>query len=203
MGNREDLLAGAKRCLLENGYARTTARDIATTSGVSLAAIGYHFGSKEALLHAALTEIVGAEIGEEITDAIKRTDRRDTAIQRFETMWRQLIESFPKHRPLLVASMERLAQLEHVPAVRESLADGQRRSIDTIAELFRDTHHLDDQDAHAVSALSYALLNGIMFMWLTDPETTPDAHTLRRALTALAETPSAIPTTEPPNGDVS
>ncbi|MET1071471.1 MAG: TetR family transcriptional regulator, partial [Umezawaea sp.] len=34
MGNREDLLVGAKRCLLDKGYARTTARDIATEAGV-------------------------------------------------------------------------------------------------------------------------------------------------------------------------
>ncbi|MGH3648185.1 MAG: TetR/AcrR family transcriptional regulator, partial [Micromonosporaceae bacterium] len=51
MGNREALLEGAKRCFHEKGYARTTARDIAQASGVSLAAIGYHFGSKEALMN--------------------------------------------------------------------------------------------------------------------------------------------------------
>ena len=33
MGNREDLLAGAKKCLYEKGYARTTARDIAPRPG--------------------------------------------------------------------------------------------------------------------------------------------------------------------------
>lgn len=49
MGHREDLLEGAKRCLLEKGYARTTARDIGAASGTNLASIGYHYGSKEAL----------------------------------------------------------------------------------------------------------------------------------------------------------
>ena len=33
MGNREALLEGAKRCLLEKGYSRTTARDIADEIG--------------------------------------------------------------------------------------------------------------------------------------------------------------------------
>ncbi len=57
MGNREDLLAGARRCLFEKGYSCTTVRDIATAAGgVSMAAIGYHFGSKEALLNEALAE---------------------------------------------------------------------------------------------------------------------------------------------------
>ena len=59
MGNREDLIAGAKRCLIEKGYAHTTARDIAAASGVSLAAIGYHFGSKDALMNQAVYESVG------------------------------------------------------------------------------------------------------------------------------------------------
>jgi AcrR family transcriptional regulator len=42
VGNREQLLEAAKRCLYEKGYSRTTARDIATAANVSLAAIGYH-----------------------------------------------------------------------------------------------------------------------------------------------------------------
>ena len=52
MGNREALLEGAKHCLYEKGYARTTARDISTAAGTSLAAIGYHYRSTEALLNA-------------------------------------------------------------------------------------------------------------------------------------------------------
>src|SRR3712207_8498210 len=65
MGHREKLLAGAKRCLYERGYGRTTARDIVEASGTNLASIGYHFGSKEALLNAAMIEAVG-EWGEEL-----------------------------------------------------------------------------------------------------------------------------------------
>jgi AcrR family transcriptional regulator len=51
MGHREALLAGARRCLLERGYARTTARDLVAASDTNLASIGYHFGSNEALLN--------------------------------------------------------------------------------------------------------------------------------------------------------
>jgi AcrR family transcriptional regulator len=65
VGNREALLAGARQCLFEPGYARTTARDIAAAAGVSLAAIGYHFGSKEALLNAAIIEAT-IEWGEQL-----------------------------------------------------------------------------------------------------------------------------------------
>ena len=54
MGNREELLRGAKQSLVENGWGRSTVRAIADAAGVSHAAIGYHFGSREALLTQAL-----------------------------------------------------------------------------------------------------------------------------------------------------
>jgi len=52
--SRDQLLEGALLCLQTKGYARTTARDIAAASGANLASIGYHFGSKEGLLNAAV-----------------------------------------------------------------------------------------------------------------------------------------------------
>lgn len=55
MSNREALLEGAIRCLEAHGYVQTTARDLVRESKTNLGAIGYHFGSKEALLYEALT----------------------------------------------------------------------------------------------------------------------------------------------------
>lgn len=60
MGHREDLLEGAKRCLLEKGFLRTTARDIVKESGTNLASIGYHYGSKDALLVQAYVALIEA-----------------------------------------------------------------------------------------------------------------------------------------------
>lgn len=57
MGHREDLLEGAKKCLVEKGFVRTTARDIVNASGANLASIGYHYGSKDALLTQAYVEL--------------------------------------------------------------------------------------------------------------------------------------------------
>jgi AcrR family transcriptional regulator len=41
---------------MDKGYAGTTARDIAGRAGTSLAAIGYHFGSTDQLLHEAIAD---------------------------------------------------------------------------------------------------------------------------------------------------
>src|SRR6266513_66374 len=98
MGNREALLAGAKRCLREKGYARTTARDIATASGVSLAAIGYHFGSKDTLMNQALFEAIG-EWGDELRAALDtEVAPGASTLERFETTWTRLIDFFERHR---------------------------------------------------------------------------------------------------------
>ena len=105
MGHRERLLAGARRCLFERGYARTTARDIVAASGTNLASIGYHFGSKEALLNAAMIEAID-EWGEELKGALI-TDADVGSmdpIERFESIWTRVIESFEAHRPLWVAT---------------------------------------------------------------------------------------------------
>ncbi|GAA1582016.1 TetR/AcrR family transcriptional regulator [Actinoplanes couchii] len=76
MGNREDLLDAAKRCLYDKGYARTTARDVAAAAGVSLAAIGYHFGTKELLLNAALRQAL-EEWGDDLARVLN-TDHEET-----------------------------------------------------------------------------------------------------------------------------
>jgi AcrR family transcriptional regulator len=189
MGNREDLLAAAKRCLYDKGYARTTARDIAAASGVSLAAIGYHFGSKEALLDAARIEAIG-EWADELGRAVATDSNTDaTPMERFEAIWARMIELFDAQRPLWIASFEMLAQLDHAPEVRQAVAEAQQVARLGLAALF---HHLDpaldQRSAWVVGSFYLALLPGVMAQWLIDPEHAPSGHDLADALrTIVAE----------------
>ena len=99
MGNREALVESAKACLLEKGYSRTTARDIATGAGVSLAAIGYHFGSKETLLNEALRALLTDEWATEVAGPAGTGGGDDRAAvvggphEQFVATWRQIIDS--------------------------------------------------------------------------------------------------------------
>lgn len=54
--NRDQLVDGALRCLERLPADRVTARVIAYESGANLASIGYHFGSKDDLVTAAVIE---------------------------------------------------------------------------------------------------------------------------------------------------
>jgi AcrR family transcriptional regulator len=188
MGNREDLLAGAKRCLLEKGYARTTVRDIAAAAGVSMAAIGYHYGSKETLLNAALAEAT-REWGEEVGAALAAAAgaRSDDPIERFEAIWTSVLESFPRHRPLWAATFEVLGQMENVPAVRAQLAEGLKEARPGLAELFLgiDQEH-DHARAVLIGSFYQALLTGVMAQRVIDPANAPSARDLAEALRAIA-----------------
>lgn len=185
MGNREALLAGAKRCLFEKGYARTTARDIAAASGVSLAAIGYHFGSKEALLNAAMFEVFdswGAEVAK-----IGAVADVDDPVDRFEVVWSRLMEVAISNRDVVTASFEALSLATHVPELRQQLAAGQREGWRGLVALVHgiDEDTVDDTMTRTLGAFYSALLSGVAAQWMIDPEDPPTARDFADALRTL------------------
>src|SRR2546423_513541 len=155
MGNREALLAGAKRCLIEKGYARTTARDIAAASGVSLAAIGYHFGSKDALMNAAMMEAIG-EWGDEVEGALDVEMPDASPVERFEAIWERAIRSFAEHRQLWMASFEMMAQAEHNPQIREYMLTALKLGRLGLAKMFLRMGPEVETNADAVIAAQVA-----------------------------------------------
>ena len=190
MGNREALLAGAKCCLLEKGFSRTTARDIAAASGVSLAAIGYHFASKEALLTEALMQAI-VEWEAEFREALSRNTRPNaTPLERFESIWSHLIGSFETHRAMWRANFDMFLQMEHVPAIRKGLGRALEGARSGLASLFLgvDEATIDKKTAQTVGAFHHALMIGVMAQLLMDPKQAPSARDLTDALrTATAK----------------
>lgn len=214
MGNREDLIAGAKRCLLDKGYARTTARDIATAAGTSLAAIGYHFGSTQALLNTAVFEAMrewGAELEQAMADAgpdnpdkdnpDKRSPDKDSrdkssggdtrhetgSLEQFERYWARVIDSFSTHRQLWMATFDVFAQMDRVPEMRGALSDGVERARFAWAELLQGLDpEADKETAWRVGSLYQALISGVLVQWLIDPNRAPSSRDLAAALKTIA-----------------
>lgn len=186
MGHREDLLAGAKRCLYERGYARTTARDIVAVSGTNLASIGYHFRSKEALLNAAIMQAI-EEWGRELAQTLAADSMPETdAITRFEVVWTRVIESFATHRPLWSATFEALAQAEHSAEIRRFLADALQEGREGLAALFQNsTTAVDDRQVQTAGSFYQALMSGVMVQWMIDPQRAPSGHDLADAVRML------------------
>jgi AcrR family transcriptional regulator len=103
---------------------------------VSLAAIGYHFGSKDALMNQAIYEFVG-EWADEVERALGAEGAMDAEpLQRFESVMERTIESFEgPARGLWAAQLELLGPMEHSEELRKFLAGVQRDARDGLAEL--------------------------------------------------------------------
>jgi AcrR family transcriptional regulator len=157
-------------------------------SGTNLASIGYHFGSKEALLNAAMIEAID-EWGEELERAlITDTDVGSMdPIERFESIWTRVIESFEMHRPLWVASFEAFVQAQHSPDLREHLAAGHEEARFGLAALFQriDERMVDERAGRTVGSFYLALMSGLMTQWLLDPQRAPSGRAMAEALRTI------------------
>ena len=187
MGHREDLLAGAVTCLREKGYARTTARDIVAASGTNLGSIGYHYGSTEALLNAAVLAAIG-EWGAQLADAMAAgIDPAAPFPRRFEQYWSAVLATFGDDQQVWAASVDLYTVGERVPEIRAAIAAGLQDGRMAWASLL---HGIDPQaepeKAQAVGSLHQALLSGVLVQWLVDPGHAPSAADLTLALQVIA-----------------
>lgn len=179
MGNREKLLEAAGRCLFEKGYERTTVRDLASAAGVSMAAIGYHFGSKEALLNQALFEALDSG------DRAFGPSAQDAGLG---ALWGRLIEAFSANETFWVANLETVLRAQRDPELREQVAAGLRQGRSGMAREVTGTaeSELSEATVRTLGSVQLALVSGLMMQHLTDPENAPTADEVLEGLRALA-----------------
>lgn len=172
------MLAAAKQCLAERGYARTTVRDIVAASGTNLAAINYHFGTRDKLLNQAMIESSATAV-QQILDSLPTGEPADpTRLRAFLT---RLIASFTDDTALWSANAESFAQALHSPDVRAELGAAQERARRGLAELFGPS-----TADNAVGAVLQTMIGGLLIQWLVDPEHAPGPDTIVAGLRALA-----------------
>lgn len=187
MGNREDLLEAAKRCLLEKGYERTTVRDIASAAKVSMAAIGYHYGSREALLNEALFQAMD-DWGDQIGRALAPDPEVGGSVAaQFESKLARLIESFGENRQFWLASLEAFMQAQRSPELHDQFAAGQADGRRGLAAMLTGMpeDEVPESMVRSAGAVQLALISGLMIQWLADPKTAPTAPEVLAGLRAL------------------
>ncbi|MGP2437549.1 TetR/AcrR family transcriptional regulator [Streptomyces sp. JW3] len=185
MGHREDLLEGAQRCLLAKGFVRTTARDIVKESGTNLASIGYHYGSKDALLAQAYVAMVenmsegfDGEIGGE-----------PGSLERFDSVWSNIIGTMREPGSMWRLSMEIVVMGDQLPVVRDHLARAQREGSRGFVAMLTGVPEEDQPDEMIDTLGSFysTLMLGLMAQWTFDPHTAPEAGQLTEGLRRVIE----------------
>lgn len=173
MSQRDDLLAGARKCLVEKGYSKTTARDIAAASGAHLASIGYHFGSKDNLMNTAVIEAT-SDWGDVFESAVAAS-RAEAPPDRLRVLFDALFRSLPEERDLLVASVQAYAQAQFDDGVRAILAEGIHEGRRELAALMLDLdpREVDPASAAGLGSMVYNFVTGYVLQYLVDPEALP------------------------------
>ncbi|MFF3918720.1 TetR/AcrR family transcriptional regulator [Streptomyces sp. NPDC001852] len=185
MGHREDLLEGAKRCLLEKGFLRTTARDIVKESGTNLASIGYHYGSKDELLVQAYISLIEG-VGEGFDPAYGgELSQPPGSLERFREVWATIIRTVPESRAVWLLSFELMFQGDdRITEVRKLLAEAQKEGRSGLVAMFSGIPEadLDEEAAETEGRFYMTLLNGLMVQWLFDPDSATSAEQLTEGL---------------------
>ncbi|MER6422545.1 TetR/AcrR family transcriptional regulator [Streptomyces sp. NPDC001137] len=183
MGHREDLLEGAKRCLLEKGFARTTARDIVKASGTNLASIGYHYGSKDALLAQAYVSLVEG-MGDAFEGDGAAMSAEPGSLERFQEVWSNVIGTMRAPGSIWHLSMEIVVMGDQLPELRDHLARAQREAGRGFVPMLMGGREEDvsDETTDTLGMFYVTLMTGLIAQWHFDPKTAPTAEQLTEGL---------------------
>lgn len=187
MGHRDQLLTAARRLLEERGYAHITARDLVAESGTNLASIGYHFGSKEGLLHEAI-ETAFDDWATALSDLVM-ADPAATPLERAWTTWSAVVDAMPRRHAMIRAYIEALAQSQRDPALQARLALHLHRLRTMVAEraaaALNDGTSPDDPRCQAIASFVLAVCDGLSVQYLLDPGRAPNSEQLLDGLAAV------------------
>jgi AcrR family transcriptional regulator len=185
--SKDRLLRGALTCIAQQGYAATSSRDIAKAAGANVASINYHFGSKKALVNAALSQCFGMwnQRVEQAFEAAAGLAPRD----QLGAILHAAIDSFTDLRSSVHACVESYAPALRSQELRERLAAGYAAVRESAVRLA--SQHMDDvglaapQNLAAIASVLMAVCDGLMLQWIADPQATPNAAEALDALSAL------------------
>jgi AcrR family transcriptional regulator len=178
--NKQALLDAALRCLQARGWGATTARDLVAESGTNLGAIGYHFGSKDELLNAALVE--GCQRWFAELAGVGLAAATAPPHERLRRVASELERSFKRNRGLAVAYFEAVAQAERSEEVRRELARSYDEGRHALAALIEEQLEVTGADSTALAAAIFACFDGLLIQWLLDPRRTPKGSEIYAAV---------------------
>lgn len=196
-GHRAALLEAAKLLLTKKGFASVTTRELVAESGTNLASIGYHFGSKEGLLNAAVLDSM-KDWGDQLDEALQGLGGAESMDQ-IRVLLNALADSYPSHQDTVVASTETMARASRVPEIRTALtAMHERARLDLAAMVLGvDPDAVDEEAARSVGSLVLAIFTGVSLQWLVDPANAPTGDDVARGIRTVVENPPGRPDRAP------
>ncbi|MGI5126824.1 TetR/AcrR family transcriptional regulator [Pseudonocardia sp. CA-107938] len=183
-GHKEALRAAARTLLRRKGLQATTARDLVEESGTNLASIGYHFGSKDALMGAALTDLVRDWTERPVTAsrAVHGAGQGAPLAAGLRTM----LDGLGERRAEVLAALEAVVASGRGDPVGAALPGALRAALAAVAvEVRASAPDLDEQQAAAAAAVIVALHDGLALLSTAVPDAVPAPDAVLAALVGL------------------
>ncbi|HXP98541.1 MAG TPA: TetR/AcrR family transcriptional regulator [Solirubrobacteraceae bacterium] len=179
--HRTRLLKAARILLREREYANITARDLVAASNTNLGSIGYHFGSKEALLNEAIG-LALEDWAEAIGNAIRSEDRAGLPALMASSL-RVVLDEYDSIRPYYLAFIEALARSARSPKLREQLAAHYNRQRDRVAGWIAEslTGTVEHDEARHLASLLIGTADGMLIQSFINTKDTPSSGELATA----------------------
>jgi AcrR family transcriptional regulator len=166
---RRHILGAATAEITRHGVSGLRVRRVAQAAGVSASLLYYHFGSRTGLIHAALSELPGAD----------RTPAQEAPLT--AALLREL-DASPDLRAASVLRGEAAATAVFDPGLRPALWTQTAGRQATVAEAIERDVAAADADLALVARQLVALVDGLRERWLAEVVPLPRA----RALVAAA-----------------
>jgi AcrR family transcriptional regulator len=180
------LLNAAKRLVIERGYAGTSVRELAAAAGTNLAAVNYHFGSRENLLNEAMLEFF-MEWAERT--AVVEVDPEAEPLKQLAERSRAVVEGIPDAEPAFVMALEAFLQARRSPELHNRLVEhyaGLRQmATEGMAQTKRGSE-LPPRFLEVVASYMIAVGDGLQLQAMLDPAAIPTADELAFFYESLA-----------------
>jgi AcrR family transcriptional regulator len=167
---RQRLLDATRRCISAKGLAATTSRDITAEAEANLAAITYHFGSKDELVAAALLEALRAWL----TPTLEVLEGDGDPAARTMVAIQTLTSTFAQHRDEAPAFLQALVEAPRIAPLQAGVVrlwDELRTVLAATIAAMQQAGDLGAWvDPDAMSALLVAVANGLVLQVTTDPD---------------------------------
>lgn len=171
---RELILDAAERVFHQRGVSRTSLQEIAKEAGLTRGAIYWHFENKGELFHAMMERVTLPMMARmtEITpeDEARPLDkiRRNTAAALRE------IAHNPQVRRVFEIAMQKVEYVDEMQEMQQRKISGRNECMDDMQHLLQIAQQLGHikADAHLRNTTIglFALVGGIKYNWLLDPE---------------------------------
>lgn len=159
------VLDAGRRLFVEQGYARTTMRDVAAEAGVAVDSVYAHFRTKTALLTALMDQAHGEPADTAVSDRdwVREVRTADDLGAALDTLARHLTEVYRAQAPLALA-VRRAADADPTAAeIAEKRSADRLAGLAGLAERVATTPGAALDDADRILDVLYALTSPEMF----------------------------------------